>query len=376
VTSMAAGSATVADLQMQEPSALRSFWASVSAVIVKELRWRMRGRRAFVIVTIYVALLALLVFLLQRTVEDSMSFGFDGDRPPPGVVSGAASAALGQSIFGLILGLQMLLTLLLAPALTSGGISMEREKQTLELLIATPVSSLGLVVGKLIASLAYVVLLILASIPLMSIVFAFGGIAPDDVLRAYVMLFAVAFGTGAIGVFMSGLLKRTQIATALSYVIVFFLAVVTLIVHTWMLASSTRFERGELVQRRPPEAILWLNPVVAGIDLACTAIPDSYTATCAYIATIGGWQLDPANPPRDAYWPRSAAAFVALGLGLTLATTQLIAPSRRMSRQRTLEPPEVPEDVPAGDDLPLSEVVPRGQVVLRGEVGAGDRDLP
>ena len=43
--------------------------------------------------------------------------------------------------------------LVLAPAFTTGAISLEREKQTLDLLVTTPLSTLGMVIGKLFSAL-------------------------------------------------------------------------------------------------------------------------------------------------------------------------------------------------------------------------------
>lgn len=322
---------------VDEPGVLRTLWASVSAVLAKESRGRMRGRRAFVIVTIYLALLALLVFAVYRFMYDRavVQSSFDGGFVSPEFVSGAVSATIGQAIFTVILVVQTVLTLLLAPALTSGAISIEREKQTLELLITTPVSTLGMVAGKLISSLAYVLILIVASVPLMSIVFAFGGVAPEDVVRAYVLLFAVAIGVGSIGLFVSALFKRTQIATVLSYLIVFMLTIGSLVLHTYFLATSQRITPDGGIEPHAPEIIVLLNPIVAVVDLGCTAIPDSYSVTCSYISTVSGQQFDHANPPRDAFWPRSAFAFLVLGVGLMLATTQLIAASRRIRLRRS-----------------------------------------
>lgn len=320
-----------------EPSGLRSFWASVAAVFARESRWRMRGRRAFVVVTVYVALVSLLVYLVYQTMYQSalsraqfLTDGFAG-----GFVSGSVSAEIGQAIFGAILVLQTVLTLMVAPALTSGAISAEREKGTLELLITTPVSTLGLVVGKLISSLAYVFVLIAASVPLMSVVFAFGGLAPDDLVRAYVLLFSVAFGIGAIGLTMSALTKRTQMATVLSYIIVLVLTLGTLALHSyWVATSIPRPDGGfEPVRRHgAPAALMWLNPLAADLDVVCTATPESYGFACSYIAVLTSQQLDGANPPRDAFWPVSAASFIVLGVALTLLTTQMIVPSRRLRR--------------------------------------------
>ena len=112
--------------------------------------------------------------------------------------------------------LETLQVAFLAPSSTAGAISLEREKQTLELLVVTPISSLAIVIGKLFSALIYVWLLIAASIPLTAVVFVYGGVAPDDVLRGYIVLIVTALGFGAFGLLASSLVKRTQAATAIS----------------------------------------------------------------------------------------------------------------------------------------------------------------
>src|SRR5512141_1875046 len=44
--------------------AVGRFWSGISAVSIKELRGRMRGRRAFVVLTIYLLLLGLFAFAI------------------------------------------------------------------------------------------------------------------------------------------------------------------------------------------------------------------------------------------------------------------------------------------------------------------------
>jgi hypothetical protein len=67
--------------------------------------------------------------------------------------------------------------------------------------------------------------------------------------------------------------------------------------------------------------------------------------------------IDPVNQPmaslgfpRDTFWPRNAAAFVGLGIVLTLLSTQLVAPTRRLHlrlrRRGTGSPPIVTEPSP------------------------------
>jgi ABC-type transport system involved in multi-copper enzyme maturation permease subunit len=277
---------------------IRGFWIGISAVGAKELRGRMRGRRAFVVVTVYLLLLSAFAFgiyiYLRQQAELAAAVPTDefGMSLSPGY---ALTVQIGHAVFSGLLIVETVMVLLLAPAFTAGAISSERERQTMELLAATPLSSLGLVIGKLFSALTYVFLLILASIPLMAIVFVFGGVGPEDVVRAYLLLFTLAFGMGAIGLFMSALVRRTQPATILTYVIVLAVAFGSVAVHAfWTTITTTRPQAPEgfvTVQRpnRAPQALLALNPLVGDLDLICTTAPGGYERfSCGYVAWVTG----------------------------------------------------------------------------------------
>jgi ABC-type transport system involved in multi-copper enzyme maturation permease subunit len=380
-----------------------SFWSAISAVSIKELRGRMRGRRAFVVLTIYLLLLGLYAFgiyfyLKQQAATGSGTIPIAPDFPGMPFPGGqtlsngtALSAAIGHAIFGGLLMVETLLVLVLAPAFTTGAISLEREKQTLDLLVTTPLSTLGMVIGKLFSALTYVFLLILASIPFASLVFVFGGVGPDDLVRAYAFLFALAFGMGALGLFVSALVKRTQTATVITFVLVLVLSIGTAAAHQfWQVAARQTSSTGGILltqRQRAPEAVLWLNPFVADLDMVCATAPDSYHASCEYISSVTGRPYfgapSPTGPtidfpvpedgggidfgfdrdepavnvegadrivrlpggsgsgtttsdqiafgfPRDTFWPKSAAAFVLLGIVATLLSAQLVSPTRRL----------------------------------------------
>jgi ABC-2 type transport system permease protein len=174
----------------------------IAAIGVKELRGRMRGRRAFIILTIYLLLLGGFALMVERIMEASFLSPFSG-------ASATAGPAIGQGIFAALLMLMTLQVVFLAPSSTAGAISLEREKQTLELLVTTPISSVAIVIGKLLSALVYVFLLIAASIPLMAVVFVFGGVAPEDVIRGYIVLIVTALGLGSFGLLCSSVVKRT-----------------------------------------------------------------------------------------------------------------------------------------------------------------------
>jgi ABC-type transport system involved in multi-copper enzyme maturation permease subunit len=261
----------------------------IVAVGVKELRGRVRGRRAFVILTFYLLFLALFAWAWELVAEQR----YAQSESLQGSSAAFASALVGQEVFGALVLVETLLVVFLAPAFTSGAISLEREKQTLDMLAATPISSFAIVVGKLLSALAYVFLLIAASIPLTAIVFVFGGVGPDDVIRAYAVLIVSALGLGSLGLFISTAMQRTQAATVVTFFTVLFLTLGTMFgVLFWNTmagvssGASARIGSGlGPIQGRAPQALLWFNPFAAQYDVICGAA-DGYGGWCARLYTI------------------------------------------------------------------------------------------
>jgi ABC-type transport system involved in multi-copper enzyme maturation permease subunit len=358
----------------------------ISAIVAKELRGRMRGRRAFVVVTIHILLLAGFAWMLQRINEESiaMTSVFGGQAT-------FASASVGRGIFIGLLLLQTLMVAVLAPAATAGAISGEREHQTIDLLTVTPISSVAIVVGKLFSALAWIFLLILASIPVTALVFLFGGVAPDDVVRGYVVLAATAIGFGSIGIFFSAVTRRTGASTGLTLVATLVLVIGSVFVWIFLAQTGQTNERTGL-RPRPPEAILYLNPFIAQADVACGTEP-GYGGSCSFIdgfLDVGGPILVPPVDPgiprdlpsvgdgldgdvggvgfdeessveivildgkpiidrvdpgtiggesdvvaltiastRDRFWPKTVVSLLLLATVLTLASVQFVSPTRR-----------------------------------------------
>ena len=92
-------------------------------------------------------------------------------------------------LFALLAFIQLGLVLFITPGLTAGAISSEREKQTLPILLTTSQSSFQIISGKLLSSIAFLLLLIVAGLPVYSLVFLFGGISPLDFVKVFFFLF-------------------------------------------------------------------------------------------------------------------------------------------------------------------------------------------
>jgi ABC-type transport system involved in multi-copper enzyme maturation permease subunit len=330
---------------------LRDVFGGVSAISVKELRGRMRGKRAFVIITIHLLLVAGFAWMVETLMERTLTSGFGGTF--------SASADIGRALFVAMLILLTLIVLVLAPASTAGAISLEREKQTLDLLTTTPISSLAIVVGKLLSALSWILLLLLASIPVTALVFTFGGVGPDDMIKGYVVLLVTALFYGSVGLFVSALVKRTQAATVINLVVVIALTAGTgFIFIFWSTMTNNGFmpnggrDTGfiDSLGKRPPEALLWFNPFIAQMDVIC-GTETGFGGSCAVISAITNNQAALGNggfdngfvQPRDSYWPRAAAAMILTSLVLIVISVQLVSPTRRWRiRRRRRAPVDAP----------------------------------
>ncbi len=346
---------TTSEASMGRPpraSAIREFGASVTTIMVKELRSRMRGRRAFIVLTVYLGILALITYGVYVVVAPNVG-GFGGGFGG----QANASAIIGQSIFTLLSIFQLILVAFIAPAFTAGQISLEREKQTLDLLISTPMRPAAIVIGKLAAALAFVVLMIVAAVPITAIVLMYGGASVDDIVRQQVVLLATALLLGAIGLFFSALLKRTQAATVLTYITMLALTVGTtmLFIFWTIVANQTDQGFGIGPPKRAPEQLMYLNPGVAMLDVVANAEPGGSGGISSMLAQMRGDApnfggnfggdvecignecrpvdqfgnvLDNGDAPTTGYWwTRVTITFVAVAALLTFAATRLVVPT-------------------------------------------------
>lgn len=178
-------------------------------VLVKEMRSRMRGSRAHIIISVYLLLMSLQISLvyLVFTVSTDAS------------VTVEINQVAGKIIFGLVVGFEVLMVCFLAPALTASAISAERERQTYDLIRTTLLTARSLVLGKLTSALSFLLLLLVVGLPLMSLAFLFGGVAIEEVFIAFLLLIITTLNFCATGVLISSLMKSTLASTVISYIV-------------------------------------------------------------------------------------------------------------------------------------------------------------
>lgn len=136
--------------------------------------------------------------------------------------------------------IQAILLMFIVPSLTATSICSEREKQTLDILLSTRLSSFQIIFGKLLASSLKVIMLIICTIPLYAICGLIGGIKLGNILILVGSFIISTIFVGSVGVFISTYSKTSKVATALTYALVLFIFVGTIVIAYIFLLINMR----------------------------------------------------------------------------------------------------------------------------------------
>jgi ABC-2 type transport system permease protein len=229
---------------------------TVNPVLRRELVERMRGGRTAVIITIYLLLLSGILYLVYSVTRDART------NPWESAVSQVASA--GRGIFEWLVFFMVLLVLFLVPGMTSGAIAGERERQTLAPLQVTLLRPRSILLGKVAASTAFLLLLLVATTPLLAVCYLIGGVSIGQVVTAIAIVAFIGLTLAAASAGISACVRRVQAATVLAYGFTLLLVVGTLLVFA--AASLIDTSRGT-DDANAPSWILAPNPLAAVADV-------------------------------------------------------------------------------------------------------------
>lgn len=230
-------------------------------VTLKELRSRMRGRRAFVVLTIYLLFMSLFLALIYLAYLTTTGPGGSGARDA------------GKIMFTAVLGMQIFLVIFIAPAFTASAITGEKEHQTYDLLRTTLLSPSAFILGKLLSALSYVILLILASVPLQSISFLLGGLSPEELLISQLLILIAAVTFALFGLYCSARFKTTLAAIVAAYTGALFLTLGTpLIAVLITLITGAAFMLSGTVSWVTEAVLTYLGLILSATNLPATLI--------------------------------------------------------------------------------------------------------
>ena len=181
--------------------------------------------------------------------------------------SGVSIQALrsGVSCYQVLLIVQFVLILLMAPAMTSGAVAGERERQTLELLLVTQTRSFRIVWGKAMESFCLLALLLACGLPVMCLTLIAGAVTLPQILAGELFLLVMAFAAVSVGVFASTLARSTVGSTILSYVLLLgigALASLPLLRDPGEAMTALVYDPNRLAALPAAEALGMLSPVL------------------------------------------------------------------------------------------------------------------
>ncbi|MCS7192219.1 MAG: ABC transporter permease subunit, partial [Armatimonadetes bacterium] len=175
-------------------------------IISREMKVRMRFARAFWLQGAYLFFLIIIVLLAYQ--------GIIAQSP---LQHPAQLQMRLQKFYYVLLYSLVAIIVLIAPALTASAISFERERLTLDLLLTTPLRPMQILFGKLLASFAFLMLLLVESMPIVAVCIVMGGATVGDLLATYTLIAFSTLHLCAFAIYCSACNRSSGIATFWAY---------------------------------------------------------------------------------------------------------------------------------------------------------------
>jgi ABC-type transport system involved in multi-copper enzyme maturation permease subunit len=153
-----------------------------------------------------------------------------------------------ESTFIVFARAQLATLLCLLPALVAGVIADEHHRKTLHYLLASRLSSLEIVLGKLGARLVHVGVFMALGLPVVCLLALYGGLDPEKVAAIYFGTFTTVLSVSGLSIFISVLARRPRDAILATYALEAF----------WLLAPPAIREVARYLEDGP---LWWVWPV-------------------------------------------------------------------------------------------------------------------
>ena len=170
----------------------------INPILKKDILVNARSARMVVTITVINCLFALVVGMLFMTSRGSAYQVYYSNI---------------AQMFPVLAVCELCIIGLIVPIITSTSISGERERQTLEIMLTTPVRPISIVAGKLLSAVATT-----ATLPFMAVAFIVGGMGWDELFKYLGMVLFIDIYVGSIGIFYS-CVKRTSVSAAISTIV-------------------------------------------------------------------------------------------------------------------------------------------------------------
>jgi len=240
---------------------------------------------------------------------------------------------------------QLALMCFLAPVFTASAITQERDAQTFNILLSTPLSSAQIVFGSLISRLYFVVMLLVAGLPIFLMTMVYGGVTAGQIVESFALSGATAVLTGAIAIFtaMIGVGTRRTIFS-------FYLLIGLYLVSVYLLGLWPRMWIAESAPNIEGRQMSWLTPLHPFLALE-VSLNRVYAPSYARLADYSSISRYALAFPSAMYvsWTLAAAFLLTLSsvlfvrrgakMGEPTLWTNLAARFKRLMRGEKTRPP-------------------------------------
>jgi ABC-type transport system involved in multi-copper enzyme maturation permease subunit len=174
----------------------------VGVVLSKELREVSRRKRTFILRMALPLSVFILVFCFLLAANDADWSG---------------QSNFGRNLFFTTSFILLGLGFLLAPAYCAPLIASEREQQTLEVMLSTPIRHYEIVLGKIVSRLILLMLITISATPMLFVCFMFGGVSIVDIAAMFGAIISNIFICTGVSIIASSFFKRSTTAISFSY---------------------------------------------------------------------------------------------------------------------------------------------------------------
>jgi ABC-type transport system involved in multi-copper enzyme maturation permease subunit len=127
-------------------------------------------------------------------------------------------AGFAEGFFYMFMAVQFAAVVILTPGYTAGAIAEEKDRKTLEFILTTDLGNREVVLGKVLARLANLTLVLLTGLPILAAMQFLGGVDPNLVLAGFAVTLATMVSLAAVGTLNSVYSRKPRDAIALTYV--------------------------------------------------------------------------------------------------------------------------------------------------------------
>ena len=185
----------------------------IGPVFYREVVTSPRRLRFFLLRTVYVAGMAVLMCTGWLVLAGTQEVQTLGDM-----------ARFGALLFQILAPLQLALVMFFSAFGAAGAVAQEKDRRTLILLLMTRLANAELVLGKLVAALLNILVMVTASLPFFMIAVLLGGVSFSQVAAVFAVTVATAIAAGTLGSLVAFWREKTfQI-----------LAMTALVLVTWL----------------------------------------------------------------------------------------------------------------------------------------------